>query len=465
MIAKNLWILSEERPKAEVICRILKIFAKDNNIASIMDPIRILPILNEEETFIFLYEVIGFHSPKINKIYLKLVSGYSSFVDYLIFYQNNEPIASDIPLYAIEETKTDDSESRNTGVFQRATKFIFIDFYYKNIKKIMLYNLSVQQKKKPTDTNVFGTRCLLTLGVKIIGKELDPKIFKPFTDIDELIMFKNTMKPAPKGNIPILINKQIDQIQISGRLVKSCGLSHDPNIGALSLIAAVLRKLGWRKRIIITQHCLKQENLTSNNKFIKIANMLDIEIENLKVPQLSINPEYWKYETESEKIGTIFIHVTVNSFSNSKTIFENHAGCEKSYFITKDGEPIPLGKYSDRKAYKNGDKRKIISIPDLILLDIKRFKIINIEGKKYELREKAIEDLKNYDEIEKIYIQRHYPEEYKIVRTVVLYGGDEENVYETEIGFLLNKRGVLVLGKKPPELFNDAIKNLRDYWI
>ena len=30
------------------------------------------------------------------------------------------------PIYAIEETKTDDKESRNTGVYQRCSKFIFI---------------------------------------------------------------------------------------------------------------------------------------------------------------------------------------------------------------------------------------------------------------------------------------------------------------------------------------------------
>jgi hypothetical protein len=464
MDKKNLWILSEERPKRDVIAKILYKFAKDHEIACFIDTIRILPILNEDGKFSFLYEVVGFRSNKINKVFLKIVSGYSSFVDYLLFYQGTEPTENDVPLYAIEETKTDDSESRNTGVFQRASKFVYIDYYYPKIRKIMLYNLRIPQKDKPTDTSIFGTRCLLTLGVEILGKELDPKTFTPFSSIDELIQFKNSMKKPPKGNIPILIHKEKDIIKISGRLINSNSLSHDPNIGALILISATLRKLGWKGKITITNHGLSQEHLNPDNKFIKIANMLDIEIEGFELPKANNDKKYWKYETESEKLGTIFIHIVAENFTNGGTIFENHAGCEKGYFITKDGEPIPLEKYSDREAYKGGDKDKIISIPDLILIDFGRCEIINIEGKKYEFRRKAVEELKNFEEIEKRYIRKYYPE-YKIIRTVVLYGGNEKKVVEIEVGFWLNRSGDLVLGIKPPELFKDAIKNLIDFWF
>lgn len=464
MTKKNLWILTEERPKREVIAKILYKFAKDNKIACFIDTIRILPILNKDRKFTFLYEVTGFRSNKINKIFLKIVSGYSSFVDFLVFHQDNEPTSNDIPLYAIEETKTDDSESRNTGVFQRASKFVYIDYYFPNIKKIILYNLRVPQKEKPTATYIFGVRCLLTLGVEILGKRLDTKILQPFSNIDELIKFKNSMKKPPKGNVPIIISREGNTIKISGRLIKSNSLSHDPNIGALSLISATLRKLGWKGRIVVTNHGLKQDHMTPHNKFIKIADMLNVEIENLKIPEVTKDKKYWEYETESEKLGTIFVHIVVENFAEGDAIFENHASCERGYFITKEGRPIPLEKYSDRDAYKRGDKSKIINLPDLILIDFGRCEIINIEGKKYEFMHKAIEELKNFEEIEKRYIEKYYPE-YKIIRTVVLYGSHEREIFEIEIGFLLNKDGDLVLGIKPPKLFEDAIKNLIDFWF
>ncbi len=460
----NLWILTEERPKRKVIAYILYKFAKDNKIACFIDTIRILPILNSDRHFSFLYEVIGFKSNKINRIFIKIVSGYSSFVDFLVFYQKDLPQENATPLYAIEETKTGDKESRNTGVYQRASKFVYLNYYYPDIKKIMLYNLQIPQKKDPTKTYIFGTRCLLTLGVEILGKKLDPSVFKPFSSVEELIRFKNNMKKPPRGNIPILIKKGKDVIYISGRLYKKGGLSHDPNIGALTLISATLRRLGWKGRIVITNHGLRQEHLKPSNKFIRIANRYNIELMGLTMPRAKEAGAYWKYENKKEKLGTIFVHLVVENFTNGKSIFENHAGCERGYFITSNGKPIPLEKYSDRDAYKNGDKSKIINIPDLILIDFDRSEIINIEGKKYQFRKKAIEELKNYDEIEKRYIKKYYSS-YKIIRTVVLYGGTATKVVEIEVGFLLNKFGGLVLGIKAPTLFKEALKNLIDFWF
>jgi len=460
--SKNLWILTEERPKREVIANILLKFANDQKFACFIDTIRILPIL-EKEQFTFLYEVVGFRCNKIDRVFLKSVSGFSSFVDFLVFYQNKQPTQKDIPLYAIEETKTDDKESRNTGVYQRASKFVLVENYYPNIKKIMLYHLKVEQKEKPTATYIFGTKLLQTIGVEILGKKLDDKIFTPFNSIEEIIDSKKQMRRAHVGNVPILIKKRENEITISGRLYKSGGLAHDPNIGALSLISAALRKVGWTGKIIITKHGLKQKHLQAGNKFVKIANHLKLEIQGLNLPTSKERESYWKYETEGEKLGTIFIHLVVENFTKGFSIFENHAGCEKGYFITSDGKHIPLEKYSDRKAYKAGNKKKIISIPDLILIDFGRSEIINIEGKKYKFRKDGIKELKNFGDIEKNYIKKYYPK-YKIIRTVVLYGGTEKKVVEIEVGFLLNENGDLVLGIKAPALFREAIKNLLDFW-
>lgn len=459
---KNLWFLTEERPKKEVLKTIFQKFAKDYGFAVFVDTLRIFPIL-EDNKFTFTYEVTGFRCNKVDKVYVKTVSGNSSFTDFLIFYQKDEPTLKDEPIYAIEETKTDDKESRNTGVYQRCSKFVFIQSYYPNVKKIMLYNLQIDQKIKPTSTYVFGTKLLLTLGVEILGKKLDSKIFKPFKTIKEVVDLKNQMRKAPKGNVPILLTKSKTKIEISGRLFKSNGLSHDPNIGALSIICAVLRQLGWTQKIEITQHGLLQKHVGKTNKFIQIANKIGISLKGLTVPKAEMNKDYWKYDTDGEKLGTIFIHLVVENFTQGYSIFENHAGCEKGYFITKKGDHIPLEKYKDREKYKGGDKEQIINIPDLILIDFGRSEVINVEGKKYAFRKNGISELGNYDYIEKNYILKHYPK-FKILRTVVLYGSSEEKIIEIEIGFLLNENGQLILGVKAPKLFKDAITNLLDFW-
>ena len=459
---KNLWFLTEERPKKEVLQTIFQKFAKDYGFAVFVDTIRIFPILQDNK-FTFTYEVTGFRCNKVDKVYVKTVSGNSSFTDFLIFYQKDEPTLKDEPIYAIEETKTDDKESRNTGVYQRCSKFVFIQSYYPNVKKIVLYNLQIDQKLKPTSTYIFGTKLLLTLGVEILGKKLDPKIFTPFKTIDEIIDLKNDMRKAPKGNVPILLTKSKTKIEVSGRLFKSGGLSHDPNIGALSIICAVLRLLGWTQKIEITQHGLSQNHVGRTNKFIQIANKIGISLQGLTIPKAEMNNDYWKYDTDGEKLGTIFIHLVVENFTQGYSIFENHAGCEKGYFFPLNGESIPLEKYKDRALYKVGDKKQIIEIPDLILLDKKENEIINIEGEKYINRNAGILQIKTFDFIEKVYIKKHYPK-YKIIRTVVLFGGEETSIVEIEVSFLLNKNGQLILSVKAPKLFQEAIKNLLDFW-
>ncbi len=459
---KNLWLLTEERPKNEVLVAILKKFAIDNSFVCFIDNIRILPLL-EQDKFIFTYEVTGFRCNKVNQVYIKTISGNSSFTDFLVFYQNSEPKKTDQPIYAIEETKTDDKESRNTGVYQRCSKFVYIKYYYPNVKMIMLYNLQIKQKIKPTDTYIFGTRLLITFGVEILGKKLDDKLIKQFNNIDEIIEFKSNMRKAPSNNVPILLKKYLNKIEVSGRLWKNGSLSHDPNIGALSIICAVLRKLGWDKKIVITEHGLASDNIGNTNKFIQIANKLSIKLKGLELPKSNLAENYWRYDTDGEKLGTIFIHIVVESFTQGYSIFENHAGCEKGYFVTKEGDTLALAKYRDKEKYKNGDKNQIIQIPDLILIDFSRSQVINIEGKKFKFRKNGINELNNYDYIENHYIKKYYPK-FDIIRTVVLYGSKEKEIIEIEVGFLLNENGELILGIKAPGLFKEAIKNLLDFW-
>lgn len=327
----------------------------------------------------------------------------------------------------------------------------------------MLYDLQIEQKENPTETYIFGTRLLLTLGVDILGKKLDDNLFKPFSSISELIDAKNSMRKAPKGNVPILIKQFDDKITISGRLFKNGGIGHDPNIGALSIISAVLRELGWNKPIVITDHGLSQCHVGKRNKFVQIANALSITLDGLTIPSTAVPNTYWHYDLSGEKLGTIFIHIVVENFTRSFSIFENHAGCEKSYFQTSDGEQIPLAKYADRNAYKAGEKSQIIYIPDLVLIDIDEHEAITIEGKKYCNKQNGIDELRNYDSFDSLYLKKHYPS-YHIVRTVVLYGSENDSVYEVEVGFLLNEKGKLVLGVKAPRLFTTAIANLLSYW-
>lgn len=222
----NLWLLTEERPKPSVVHQIVDMYCKDfGDRITVHNEIKIKPII-VDGVFKFVYKVEGLAVAGAADIFIKTVSGSSSFLDFLFFKQENAPTAGsseDNLIMAIEETKTSDDESRNTGVYQRGAKFVYIPPYYQNVKLYMLYNeeLGTREEKKPSDTSVFGTNILLTLGVTIA------------------------------------ITKYADRIEISGRLAKPAdagNIGHDPNIGALSMIAACIRRLGWDKNIVVTLH-------------------------------------------------------------------------------------------------------------------------------------------------------------------------------------------------------------------
>ncbi len=457
---KNVWILTEERPKIDVILTILKKVGADNNFEIQSDEIKIIPIIKEGR-FTFLFKVEGIKCEGFENIFIKIASGNSSFVDFLIFLQETEPDQSSKPLYAIEETKTDDSESRNTGVYQRCSKFVYVEFYYPGIKKIMLYSLQIKQKEKPTETNIFGMRMLRTIGVEILGKVYDEAITRPFSSLEELVEAKNSMRKPPAGNVPIQIDVRPDSITVSGRLFKAGGIGHDPNIGALTIIALCIRRWEKEKPIIITKHGLSQENLGKSNKFIQIANRLNVGLEGLEMPIPNPHELYWHYENSQEKLATIFLHVALLTYTKAEVIYANHGGTERSYFLHKEQGPIVIEKYQEgkREAYKLGDKSLIIHLPDVIVFDPARNEIINVEGKKYSTRAAGIAELANYSYIEeKVILPSHNPSAF--IRTVVVFGSKETKIKEKEIGFMLNEEGQMILGDQSPEIFKEAISKL-----
>ena len=458
----NLWILTEERPKANVIKNIIEISFRKKFFDGLFNEIRIIPLLDKNNLFVFTFKVLGIDSNQIEDIYIKVIRGESSFVDFIVFLQKDEPKQKDEPFLIIEETKTTDKESRNTGAGQRASKFPYAKIFYPNAKQIMLYSSTEQENKIPTKSNQFFTRLLITYGVEIHGKVLKREIFQPFKNIDELINYKNNMRKPHKGNIPILIEKNKNKITVSGKLIKSRGWS-DPNVGQLSIISAVLRKLGWRGQIEITKHGLNQEMLREN-KYIYLANLLSTELEGLIVPKVQLPEKYWDYEMIGEKMVTIFLHLLIEYFSDGSIIYSNHAGAERSYFLSKNDKRIVVGKYTDRDLYKKGDKSKIINLPDLVICDYENNQIINIEGEQFKNVNAGIKQIKLFAAFEKFYIEPFYSG-MNISRTVVLFGGDSTGFYNIEVSFIVSKEGELLISKEnSPNIFKNAIKNLLDYY-
>lgn len=449
----NVWLLTEEKPKASVIKQILQIYKEDFGADYACDEqITIRPIM-QGDIFTFTYRVDGITVDGIENIFVKTVSGGSSFLDFLFFVQEDAPVEGEENnlVFAVEETKTSDEESRNTGVYQRCSKFVYIKAFYPGIPLYMLYNdeLGLREDKKPSDTSIFGTNMLLTNNVKISGKPVD-RWFRPFRDIDELIAFKNGMRRPPVGNTPILIHRNGNKITVSGRLDKPNNIgkiAHDPSIGALSYISYTLRQLGWTGEIEIVDHHVVQSSVRNNskNKFLSICNMLHLTMEGIVMPaNYELPDSYWHYEDKSEKMASILFHISCECLG-LKEVYQNHAGCERGYFKSASGELIPLPKRCGADQHK-------LCIPDVIMRDDINRVVYLMEGKKLSTIDNGLREIEDYDDIEARYINRYFPG-YTVKRYLTIFGGTQSTLPHDKVLLYLNDNGKLILNEdKEPDL-------------
>lgn len=458
---ENLWLLTEERPKPSVILQIIEMYCNDfEDKIALKEEIRIKPII-EKGVFKFIYVIEGLKVYGAKNIYIKTVSGSSSFLDFLLFKQEFAPkegCSTDNLIMAIEETKTSDDESRNTGVYQRGSKFVYITPYYDKVKLYMLYNeeLEAREDKKPSDTSIFGTNILLTLGVTIVGKDIS-KWFKPFESLDELINFKASMRKPPAGNVPIEIKKFSDRIEISGRLSKPAdagNIGHDPNIGALSMISKCIRTLGWNEDIVITMHGVTQDYVNrtrGKNKFLYICNILGLKLDGIAMPKSVSLPElYWHYEMSSEKMTSILLHV-LGMYNGMYGVYENHAGCERGYFRTKSGELITLPK-KDRQGIN-------LYLPDVVLYDEPSNIILLVEGKKLSTLSNGIEEIQYYDSIENEYIKPAY-KGVDILRCISIFGGNDSGYLHKDVLIYMNLAGKIFINPNAPECVKSMFRSV-----
>ncbi len=263
------------------------------------------------------------------------------------------------------------------------------------------------------------------------------------------LRIKHEQRRPPDSNTAVTITKSESQnaIIVTGRLDKkgSYGkITNDPNMGQLSLICAVIRHLGWEGKIIIDKHNISQPTIDASvkNKFLKICKNLDIELQGIVLPSILQVSDYWHYEKNSEKIATIFLHIVAEE-KGMRGIFQNHAGCEKSYFAGPSGELVTTEK----------GKNKIKKLPDLVL-DIDGH-IEIIEGKNSNRLSQALSDISQFGQFESTYVKPYYPVA-TTRRSVVLTGGNDLVLKHKDILLQISRSGLVMLNSSAPQKLIDA---------
>ena len=442
----KIWILTEERPKIDVVKIILTKLQNDKNIVTSFDNLKLLPVF-EGSAFQFKYLVEG---SEIQTTIMIVEGNSGSFVDHLVFYQESKPDENSVPVYIIEETKTTSSESRNVAVYQRLTKFVFVDMFdkMKYSEKIMLYNLRTPYNTIPP-TVEFGMRMIKSLGVEVVGYNLADLSFKKFKDLDNLITSKNAIATRRNDNIPITMNKiDTNTVYITGKLEKSGRLGHDPNIGAITGISKLITLLDPQvEKIIIGSHGLNQNSIGRTNKFLKIANDIGIELEGICIPETVVDNTYWKYSNSGEKIASILLHLILE-YGSICVIYENHAGCEQGYFICPDQNLEVISKTTNK--------------PDIIFLHENIIYLIEAERSENVFKDNmGISQLDKFDSIESEYCSKY--KDCSFERYVIGYG---DEISQTELDnnekilFQLKTDGTIMFSKHCKIWIKNMIKNI-----
>lgn len=181
----------------------------------------------------------------------------------------------------------------------------------------------------------------------------------------------------------------------------------------------------------------------------KVIDAIRIQIEKWKIEDLITDSEYY-----------ILLACLIETVS----FYANVAGVYAAFQKKWDPRAVKPLTLRPIEIIENDRDNKVYNANSLDLVpDVDEKVAITIEGKTYENKNRGIAELNNYEAFDTMYLRKYYSQ-YKIVRTVVLYGGLSMGVFDMEVGFLLNENGKLVLGIKAPKLFTKAIRNLLDYW-
>ena len=330
---------------------------------------------------------------------IKLFKGKTSSVDYMLFNGDVDLTKGNAgeALVILESTKTTDSASRNSAVYQRITKFTTFMTMYPDFKgiKVMFWCNSIW-KDKLTLTAMVGMRLMDTLNIKMYSLNTgtiinikDTYTITPYYSRDDIIESKNAI-PCRKNNQSIRLSRVNDNIYISLKLDQGKGklsgkMSNDPNVGFLSAVINAFEKVSeYRKnknKYIIKNHNIKQNyfDKSPKSKLWYSINDISIEFEDCIIKNRPELPkQYFTLESNmTEKLATILY----DWVSPHETIFSNHGGCELTCIKGHNSSSINVGQKMSR--------------PDIVFRNDERKEIEIIEGKLEKELGKGIKQLSN----------------------------------------------------------------------
>lgn len=370
-----IYILTEEYPQHCDITQLFKLLELP------YDNINVRPVLEGNKW-------LGYY--KTQNVFIHLMKGTGSLVDYLVFDTIDCPDpANDIPILAFEATKTDSSEAGN-AIYQRLTKFIEIKHRWPGTRCV--HYTSGIEKKKISHSQIQQRRLASTLGIELYDGNGDDLKCPIYQSVQELIDDRRNC------NTCFVIQRSEHLYEINQPLTNGTkkGIDSDPGKGAVISVSNAIFELDPKAEFIVTGHGVNTENLTScKNKFWSSTRRFSLQLEGCNLCSLNATErlEYCSLSTTGEKASSILFHMI--SSEDYKIVFHNHAGCGKSYLRVPGDKDIPLPKGGG------------FTYPDIVFIHEDTRTAFVIEAKDYknvEMGDRQLSELQQFQEL----FEKHY---------------------------------------------------------
>ena len=439
---KKLYIFGEEKPNSSGVY---------NSISYVLEKLNV-PHESSLERFSAdlckgssrKYEINGFCSYEFASIEYRMVSGNTSMVDLMFYLQEEVPTNQSKPVYFVEITKNAWNQSGNMSD-QRAGKSILPLAIYGSVPFLYLVNMGIGARAQPNRSHARALKRMNLIGADVAisfdGEEGVYPVNVTTVSIDSVEDMVEEDAVGRKGPRRVYF----DTVHVPNNprfryfhdgLVFDCRLdkagdpeqTSDPNVGFVmsSVFAAI--NLGWDGIIIIKNHGKLPKYFYGKNKLMHClriaAKSAHIYFENSeygrpyldKVEHAPFTGTYFRDEQRGEKNGTIALESFLSK-RGWKTIFDNHAGCEKSDLVLSTGDRIQIPKKVDNMP---------LGLPDLIMINERQKRIIVIEG---EMSENLHKQGKGYSQVLERkfvrtvdWIRDHFYPQYKFEVHLATYG-------------------------------------------
>lgn len=352
---------------------------------------------------------------RVNKnviFYIEIISGTGCFVDYIVY----KDIIQN-PILLVECTKSNTNESGNQ-FYQRIVKFIISDFYYKDYKKLMIYNTEIQSKKY---SKTFEISCIIskTIGIDLYHSDNIKTNYGEFQNLQHMENIINSTNNTKNNNRMYIKD---NHIELNINLKNGDNKFNDPNVGFCCGVISCIRKFTDTK-IIINNHNINDIiSEKTKTKLVQCFNIYkNIELFDVKYNANIFPKECYFNNSKSEKNASIFLHNLLTQSNRIQIVFSNHASCSKDY-LNINGNNIQVPKQ--------------MKIPDLCFIHKKCLFILESKLKKYF--NKGIEQLCQLDSFEKLCKEQ---DQDNLIYEKAIYGliiyGDSEFINEDIVKFQL----------------------------